>query len=122
MREALLLRSVAAALLLALPGCGSETAPDPILALSAEPAAIALDGVSTLTAVLTTASGTPIAGISLEWSSGEAESLLRVGGATDANGRSSATLEGLGVAGVAAISVRVPGTSIQGRTTVRIGS
>lgn len=99
----------------------SSTGPTSLqVTVVANPAAIAVDGSSTIVAQVTTNLGQPAVGVPLEWSNSFARMLVS-SGSTDATGRSSATLQGEGVAGVAVVTARVVGREERSQVEVRIG-
>lgn len=104
-------------------GCAGDSGFEPVrlqVRLSAEPASIAVDGTSTLTAQVTNNQSQPASGIPIEWSTNLA-SLRAGGGATNANGRTTATLSGQGEPGVALITATIVGLGERAQVEVRIG-
>ena len=108
--------------LLAVVGCDSGTDPSPRLTvnLSATPAAITVDGSSTLTATVTH-DGEPSPGWGVQWELSGPAGLSSGGAATNAQGIVTATLRGVGESGVATVRVSVLSRSESDSAEVRIG-
>jgi len=86
----------------------------------ATPASIPVSGTSTIIAQVTTDQAQPAPGHTIEWSNSMANLSVR-GAATDASGRTTATLRGEGAPGVAVITASVVGSGERGQVEVRIG-
>src|SRR5688572_9577847 len=101
-------------------GGGGPTAPDTrSLTLSAAPASIGVGEEALLTAVARNASGSPLAGAIVSFSTqlGQLDAPSRT---PDAQGRAFARLRGAGQTGTASVTARIDGTSISATVTVRI--
>jgi hypothetical protein len=98
----------------------ADSGGEAVVSVSANPASIAVNGSSTITAVLTNDKGEPLAGGTIEWSNSHA--LLQAGNSvTDASGRVTATLSGDGSPGTAVVSAALVNSAARGQVSVRIG-
>jgi len=114
---------LAAALMVVIAtGCSNPVAPARFqIQLSASLASIPADGTSTITAHVTNSRGQTPPGMVIEWSNSLAALEIR-NGATDNNGRASATLSGQGAHGVAVITaVLIAAPETRDQVEIRIG-
>jgi hypothetical protein len=115
--------ALAAVVAVFIAGCGGDSGTVPTrlqVRVFATPASIPVSGASTIIAQVTTDQAQPASGHTIEWSNSLATLQVR-GGATDASGRTTATLRGQGEPGVAVITASVLGSGERGQVEVRIG-